>query len=131
MPLTDQRIRNLERAHDVRKLRAELKRQVKAGEVKVSSSLSIPTLPSYLVGLEVGKFLALIRGVSYKKAVALCEELRVNALNPLGKLTYRQRRVIAAHVESRWEAKQEVEGSGRGAIEHKRARFRTILRAAP
>lgn len=101
--LTDQRIANLSRGTRVRQQRAQLKREVKAGEALVSSTLSTPTLPAYLVGMEVGKLIAAIGGVSYEKACKLCEELRISPLNPLGKLTYRQRRVIASHITSRWE----------------------------
>lgn len=104
MLLTDQRIRNLEKATNVRSERAVLKQAVKDGTERVSSLLCAPTLPAHLVGMEVGKLLTLTKGVSYKMACGLCEELRIPAVKRLGQMTYRQRRAVASHVRGRWEA---------------------------
>lgn len=119
MPLTDHRIAALSKGVRVKQARAEMKHRIKAGEVKISVILHAPTLLDHLVGMELAKLLAAIHGVSYAMARELCEELRIPATKPLGKTTYRQRRIIASHVGARWEAvPAEPQEKGRALIHH-------------
>lgn len=130
MPLTAQKIANASRKGVyVRTARARLKEEIKTGESAASSILSIPTLPDYLVGMEVGKLLAAIWGVSYRGACGLCEEQRISPTRPLGALTYRQRRVLAKQVADRWEANRDQSHNARRARPHLMARCSAAQRA--
>jgi hypothetical protein len=93
---------------EVRQRRAQLKAEVKSGEVKISEPLTEPTT-----------LLAAVRQQSFKSACALLAELRIPELKPLGKMTYRQRRVIADHVAAKWEREPKPKGkSGRTVRPH-------------
>jgi hypothetical protein len=103
----------LDRANECRLKRAQLKREVQAGDVRLSETLSEVHLPDWLEGERVGRMLRWLPRWGPRRVRDLLAELRINELRTAGDLTYRQRRGLAAVILV-WEQEQ-VARSGRRA----------------
>lgn len=97
----EQHMHALRRATKIRVYRAELKRQIKAGEVRVCTLLEEPTLPEFASGMPVVQVITAIRRVSPRVAATVLAKLRIPELKPLGQLTPRQRRILAEEIAKR------------------------------
>jgi hypothetical protein len=105
-----------QRSAEVRTRRAQLKREVKAGEVHVSELLAATAgdVPDWLENFAIAHLLSAMPRVSFEMGCGLCEALRIPPLKPIGKMTYRQRREVADHV-AEWESTV-PSGGKRGVI---------------
>lgn len=105
------------RGVEVRTRRAQLKREIKAGEVLISELLidTAGGVPLWLENFAIGQLLSAMNKVSFDMGCALCESLRIPPLKTVGAMTYRQRRVVASHV-AEWE-KSAVPSGGKKAVE--------------
>lgn len=108
-----QHLKALDRANECRRRRAALKRQVLASEVLLSEILTEVTLPTWLEGEPIGRMLRWVPTWGPKRVRSLLAEHRINELREVGKLTYRQRRVLAVVVAK--SEIQQAETSGRTA----------------
>ena len=91
-----QRMRALERANEVRLARARLKRQIAGGQV--SAAYVILELPSEATNWSVGEVLMSQRRWGSTRARKLLGGLHISEKRPIGELTERQRRVLAAEI---------------------------------
>jgi len=96
----EQPLEALERANYVRLHRAELKRQVKRGEVTVSSVLS-GEIPDWLERMAVYELIDAIPQIR-KRTIAriLAEVGNLSFSRNVGMLTVRQRNLLVAYVEA-------------------------------
>jgi hypothetical protein len=93
-----QRLRALERANEVRLARAELKRQIADGEVSVADVLL--SVPPYARSWAVSDLLMSQRRWGASKCRKFLYKNRITETKPLGALTERQRKLLAAQLES-------------------------------
>lgn len=91
---TAQPLRALELANQVRRERAELKARVADGEVTAADV--VLTCPLEAAGMQVGQLLISQRGWGQARCRSLLLRAAVREDKPLGSLTERQRRVVAA-----------------------------------
>src|SRR5207248_4157424 len=91
-----QRLQALERANAVRLKRAELKRQIAGGHV--SAADVILDLPWEATSWPVGELLTSQRRWGSIRAHKLLAGLHISETRPVGELTERQRRVVAAQL---------------------------------
>lgn len=94
-----QRMRALERANAVRLARAELKRQIAHG--RLSAADVILELPWEATSWSVGELLMSQRRWGSNRTHKLLSGLQISENRHLGKLTERQRRVLAAELGPR------------------------------
>jgi hypothetical protein len=113
-----QRMEALAKANDYRLKRAQLKREVRAGETSVYEVLRKPTLPNWLENMMAAELIAAIRRVGEKTANKRLAVHGIPQRKTLGSMTYRQRRVLAEDIKY-WEAAKE---SGRRARPQPKAR---------
>ena len=92
----DQRKQALKRANEVRTKRAALKRELKAGRVKIQSLLLNP--PSYLLTAKVIDMLLAVPKVGRVKANRVLKSCRVSSSKTFGGLSERQRNEIVAYM---------------------------------
>jgi len=113
------------RSSEVRKRRAQFKREVKAGEIEISTLLvkTAGGVPWWLVDLPIAQMLSAEHGVSFNMACSLCEGLGIPPLKTVGQMTYRQRRVVAAEVAKRWKADEKANPTQRGTRDFGRPKF--------
>ncbi len=98
-PIPDpQRLRALQRANEIRLARAELKRQISDGEVSVADVLL--EVPRHASSWAVGDLLMSQRRWGASKCRKFLWKNRINETKPVGALTERQRRLLAAQLET-------------------------------
>jgi hypothetical protein len=95
-PEPQQRMRALERANEVRLARARLKRQIGGGQV--SASFVLLELPWEAANWSVGELLMSQRRWGTTRVRKLLVGLHISEKRPIGELTERQRRVLAAEI---------------------------------
>jgi hypothetical protein len=83
----------LEKANECRLQRAQLKREIKAGEVKVSEVLDLP-IPEWLRGEVLGRFIRQMPRFGPDRMRRFLIPLNLPELKTLGGLTYRQRTLL-------------------------------------
>ena len=91
-----QRLRALERANAVRLGRAELKRRIAVGEVSVAEVILAPPLPAQ--SWAVSELLMSQRRWGSTRCRKFLQRNHINEIKPLGQLTERQRRMLAAQL---------------------------------
>lgn len=92
----DQRKRALQQANEVRSKRAALKRDLKAGRVKIQGLLMNP--PPYLLTAKVIDMLLAVPKVGRVKANRVLKSCRVSPSKTFGGLSERQRKEIVAYM---------------------------------
>ena len=90
----DQRIDALNRANEIRTLRAQLKRDLKAGTASIQALLLDP--PAYLQTAKVLEILLALPKIGKVKATKILDSCRVSPSKTIGGLTDRQRAELAA-----------------------------------
>ena len=91
-----QRLRALERANEVRLARAELKRQIADGQVSAAQVILTP--PSAARSWAIGELLASQRRWGGTRCRKFLQGYHISETKPLGELTERQRRLLAAQL---------------------------------
>jgi hypothetical protein len=97
-PAAPQHMRALARANEVRLVRAELKRGVAAGEIDVAEV--IVYCPSEASGMAVSELLISQRRWGETRCHKLLARLPISEQKTVGSMTDRQRRVLAAMLNS-------------------------------
>jgi len=92
----DQRKQALKRANEIRTRRAALKRELKAGRVKIQMLLLNP--PPYLLTAKVYDMLLAVPKVGRVKADRVLKYCRVSPSKTFGGLSERQRKEIVAYM---------------------------------
>jgi hypothetical protein len=95
VPLPD-RLVALERANEIRRARAQLKRRIGAGQLSVAEVILDP--PVEAGRWPVAKLLASQRQWGAAKCRRFLAHNRISEVKPVGELTERQRRVLAAQL---------------------------------
>ena len=93
----DQRMAALGRANEVRALRAQLKRELKAGRVSIGALLL--DQPPYLETAKVFDMLLALPKVGRVKATKILQNCRVSPSKTFGGLSERQRMELAGRVD--------------------------------
>jgi hypothetical protein len=93
----DQRMDALSRANEVRTLRAQLKRDLKAGRVSIGALLLDP--PPYLETAKVFDMLLAVPNLGRVKATKILNSCRVSPSKTLGGLSKRQRAELAGRLD--------------------------------
>jgi hypothetical protein len=93
----DQRMDALRRANEVRALRAQLKRDLKAGRVSIAALLLDP--PRFLETAKVFDLLLALPRHGRVKATKLLQNSRVSPSTTFGGLSERQRTELAGHFD--------------------------------
>jgi hypothetical protein len=96
MTLEPQRMRALERANEVRLARARLKRQIADG--RTSAADVVLDLPPEAANWSVRELLMSQRRWGSIRSRKLLTELQISEMRPIGALTERQRRLLAAQL---------------------------------
>jgi hypothetical protein len=90
------RMQALERANEVRKARAELKRRVGAGELSAAHIILAP--PREASSWPLGDLLVSQPQWGHAKCRRFLADNQIDGLKPIGRLTGRQRRLLAAQL---------------------------------
>ena len=98
IPQDPQRLRALERANEVRLARAELKRRIADGYVSVADVLLDP--PQEAVSWVIGDVLMSQRRWGTTRCRKFLTRNQISEVKQVGDLTERQRRLLAAQLES-------------------------------
>jgi hypothetical protein len=93
----DQRMDALSRANEVRRLRAQLKRDLKARRVSIGALLLDP--PAYLEAAKVFDLVLAVPQVGSVKATKILDSCRVSPRKTFGGLSERQRAELAARLD--------------------------------
>lgn len=93
-----QRLRALERANEIRLARAELKRRIAHGDTSAAEVILEP--PREAMSWSVGDLLMSQRRWGSTKCRKFLARNQINEIKPLGALTERQRRLLAAQLSS-------------------------------
>lgn len=93
----EQRAEALARAIELRTRRAEVKEQIKAGQVSVETALTIAQTDVIVGGIRVVTFLESLPGVGKIKAAALMESIGIAPTRRLRGLGQHQRSALIAH----------------------------------
>ncbi len=119
------------RGVEVRTQRAQVKREIKAGEARISEILieTAGGVPTWLENFGIAEFLDAMHGVSFKMGEGLCESLGIPPLKPVGKMTYRQRVEVARHL-AEWEETAVPSGGKRAVLGRIPTKHRWVGRAA-
>ncbi len=96
MPEPQQRMRALERANEVRLARARLKRQIASGQI--SAAYVLIEAPSEVENWSVGELLMSQRRWGTTRVRKLLAGQHISEKRPIGDLTERQRRLLAAQI---------------------------------
>jgi hypothetical protein len=96
MPIEPQRLRALEHANAIRLARAELKRRIAEGEVTAADV--ILTCPEAAQRWTVSELLLAQRRWGSTRCRKFLERNGVSEIKPIGSLTERQRRLLAAQL---------------------------------
>jgi hypothetical protein len=92
----DQRMRALRRANEIRSKRAKLKRDLKAGKVKVESLLLDP--PEYVLSAKAFDMMLAVPKYGRVKADRVLRDCRISPSKTIGGLTERQRADLVAQL---------------------------------
>jgi hypothetical protein len=92
-----QRLAALERANEIRTLRAQLKRDLKGGRKAIEDVLSRP--PDYLTSATILDVLIWTPKRKRIKASRILRRCHITPTRPVGALTERQRQLIIAELE--------------------------------
>jgi S13-like protein len=92
----DQRIDALNMANEIRTLRAQLKRDLKAGRASITTLLLDP--PAFLEAAKVFDMLLAVPKVGRVKATKILDSCRVSPSKTFGGLTDRQRAELASRL---------------------------------
>ena len=106
-PGATQPVRALQLANRVRHARAELKARVADGQLAAADV--ILTCPGEVAGMPVGQLLASQRGWGDARCGAFLAQVGVRENKPIGSLTERQRRAVAALLTTRPRAPSSIE----------------------
>jgi hypothetical protein len=90
------RLLALERANEIRRARAQLKRRIGAGQLSVAEVILDP--PVEVGSWPVAKLLASQRHWGAAKCSTFLAHNRISEVKPVGELTERQRRLLAAQL---------------------------------
>ena len=93
----DQRLNALSKANEVRAVRAQLKRDLKAGRLSISALLLEP--PQYLETAKVFDMVLALPKVGRVKATKILNSCRVSPSKTFGGLSERQRTELAGHFD--------------------------------
>ena len=104
----------LAHANEVRLRRAQLKREVRVGEARLSEVLGGAEVSEWLAGEPIGRLLRSMHRFGTKRMTSLLQKHRISELRPVGGLTYRERRRLVVDLKV-LEARQ---SSGRRARPH-------------
>jgi hypothetical protein len=94
--ISDQRAEALTYANHVRQRRAALKRRVKTGEKSISATILDP--PGSLHTARVEAWVMATPGLGKVKSHTLCREVGIRPTTTIGRLTDRQRALLAANL---------------------------------
>ena len=97
-----QRLRALERANEIRLARADLKRRIALGDVSAAEVLM--ACPAEALSWPVGDLLISQRRWGSTRCRRFLARNQIVETKPIGKLTERQRRVLAASLQEHVEA---------------------------
>jgi hypothetical protein len=92
----DQRKRALQQANEIRSRRAALKRELRAGRVKIQELLMNP--PAYLLTAKVVDMLMAVPKIGRVKANKVLKHCRVSPSKTFGGLSERQRKEMVAYM---------------------------------
>ena len=95
----DQRMAALERANGIRSARAQLKRDLKAGRVKIVDLLGNP--PEYVLTAKVFDMLLAVPKYGRVKANRVLQQVRISPSKTIGGLSDRQRTELVALLRAR------------------------------
>lgn len=105
---------NSKLGHEVIRQRADLRRELKAGELRLSEILIEPALPSYLHTWNLEALLLVVPNMPRKTVELWLEEIPIKPTATVADPTYRKRRVLADKLKV-WEERGE-ERSGKRAL---------------
>jgi hypothetical protein len=92
----EQRLRALRRANEIRTRRAQLKRDLKAGKVKVEQLLADP--PDYLMSAKAFDMIIAVPKYGRVKANKILTQCRISPSKTIGGLSERQRGELVAYL---------------------------------
>jgi hypothetical protein len=95
----DQRMRALEKANEIRSRRAQLKRDLKAGKVKVETLLLDP--PEWVLSAKAFDMILAVPKYGRVKANRIMNQCRISPSKTIGGLSERQRAELVAQVRRR------------------------------
>jgi hypothetical protein len=95
----DQRMRALEKANDIRTRRAQLKRDLKAGKVKVETLLLDP--PEWVLSAKAFDMILAVPKYGRVKANRILSQCRISPSKTIGGLSERQRAELVAQLRRR------------------------------
>jgi hypothetical protein len=101
MPKQPQHLEALALANEIRFARAQVKRDIKAGEVAVSDILRSEPLPSWADTMYPEQLLCAIPRFPRKVAHGMLSDIGVSFARTLGQMSPRQRCKLAARVQAR------------------------------
>ena len=93
----DQRMRALKRANEIRTRRAALKRDLKAGKVKIEILLLRP--PEYVLSAKVFDMILAVPKYGRVKANRVLTQCRISPSKTIGGLSERQRRELVVQLQ--------------------------------
>jgi hypothetical protein len=93
---TDQRMKALRKANDIRSQRAKLKRDLKAGKRKIETLLLDP--PEYVLSAKTFDMLLAVPKLGRVKANRILSQCRISPSKTIGGLSERQRGELVAHL---------------------------------
>jgi hypothetical protein len=94
-PMTpEQRAAGLEKAAEVRKVRAEVKRQLKAGTTSLAAVLDVAATDAIIAKIKVVSLLECLPGIGKVRAAQVMERLGIKANRRAGGLGDRQRAAL-------------------------------------
>ncbi len=91
---TEQRMRALRRANEIRSARAQLKRDLKAGKVKIEQLLRDP--PEYVLSAKAFDMIVAVPKYGRVKANKILTQCRISPSKTIGGLSERQRGELVA-----------------------------------
>jgi hypothetical protein len=92
----DQRMKALRRANEIRTRRAGLKRDLKAGRMKIETLLDHP--PEYVLSAKVFDIILAVPKYGRVKANRILTQCRISPSKTIGGLSERQRRELVAQL---------------------------------
>ena len=93
---TDQRMKALRKANDIRSQRAQLKRDLKAGKKKIETLLLDP--PEFVMSAKTFDMLLAVPKLGRVKANRILGQCRISPSKTIGGLSERQRGELVAHL---------------------------------
>lgn len=118
----------LAKANEHRFARAEMKREVKAGELRISEVLREHPVPDWLASMLLEDLLRITPNFPSKLGRRWLLQMPVRDTATVADLTYRKRRKLSEQV-AEWEIKREQNRSAKRATPHAFGATRTTRRA--